>query len=501
MQTDQSETSSEGISWACLHTIESYRKIFAGITLICLLISYALFTNGISLPRLIKTPLKLRSYPFFPSEVAGKYQQTKVNCSAVIAGDEIETKRAATIARLLAVDEKKTPYSVQALRALRKSDTKYVDALQKEMKTWSREFQALSTEWYLNATQDCEWFKRTRGYIMSSLTQQEAEFPIAFSLMVYTDLEMMERLLRIVYRPQNFYCIHVDRKSKPMFYRAVKALVGCFPHNVRVASRRINVLWGNFSVLEPELVCMKDLWDMDTDKHIGRRRGFFHTMERQNTRRKKWKYFINLTGQEFPLMTNYELVKVLQAFKGANNVEGTRARVPKNWWKTSPPHGIIPTKGSIHAVMNRATVDFILHDYRIKDFLKWLNTTKVPDETMFASLNYNPQLNIPGTYNGANFEKLSSLTRYKIWISNNLSCASGQIVRHICILSTGDLPRMTNSPAMFANKFFLHQDRVAIGCLEERLYNNTRDECLGLKSFNTSFYEKQDFVLHQVPPR
>ena len=33
---------------------------------------------------------------------------------------------------------------------------------------------------------------------------------------------------------------------------------------------------------------------------------------------KKWKYFINLTGQEFPLMTNLELIRTLKAMEGEN---------------------------------------------------------------------------------------------------------------------------------------------------------------------------------------
>ena len=41
---------------------------------------------------------------------------------------------------------------------------------------------------------------------------------------------------------------------------------------------------------------------------------------------KAWKYFINLTGQEFPLRTNSELVDILTAFGGANSLEGTRKR-------------------------------------------------------------------------------------------------------------------------------------------------------------------------------
>ncbi|GFR82282.1 beta-1,3-galactosyl-O-glycosyl-glycoprotein beta-1,6-N-acetylglucosaminyltransferase [Elysia marginata] len=58
---------------------------------------------------------------------------------------------------------------------------------------------------------------------------------------------------------------------------------------------------------------------------------------------------------------------------------------------------------------------------------------------------------------------------------------------------------MGRTPRLFANKFYLHQDRVVIGCLEEKLFNDTRDEYLGTKVFDTKFYAQQDFVIHQVP--
>ena len=68
---------------------------------------------------------------------------------------------------------------------------------------------------------------------------------------------------------------------------------------------------------------MQDLWDMDNN--VMERTG--DAQERvKKEKRKKWKYFINLTGQEFPLKTNYEIVQILKAYKGANNEEGTRAR-------------------------------------------------------------------------------------------------------------------------------------------------------------------------------
>ena len=36
-----------------------------------------------------------------------------------------------------------------------------------------------------------------------------------------------------------------------------------------------------------------------------------------------WKYHINLAGQEFPLKTNLELVRILKAFNGSNLIQGS----------------------------------------------------------------------------------------------------------------------------------------------------------------------------------
>ena len=138
---------------------------------------------------------------------------------------------------------------------------------------------------------------------MSSLTQTEANFAIDFSLLMYKDVEQAERLLRAIYRPQNVYCIHVDKKTDNDTFRAMKGIANCFD-NVFMARTRIDVRWGKFSVLKPDLICMEDLLQ----------------------RNKKWKYFINLTGQEFPLRTNYEMVRILMAYNGANDIGGTIKR-------------------------------------------------------------------------------------------------------------------------------------------------------------------------------
>ena len=154
----------------------------------------------------------------------------------------------------------------------------------------------LDTDFYLKATKDCHNFIGSRGYITSSLSAEEANFSIAYSILAFKHIEMFERLLRSIYRPEHFMCVHIDIKADSHYFKAVEGIVNCFP-NVFLAPKRVDVRWGQFSVLEPELICMEALWA-----------------------HKSWKYFINLTGQEFPLKTNAELVKIFTAYNGANDV-------------------------------------------------------------------------------------------------------------------------------------------------------------------------------------
>lgn len=64
------------------------------------------------------------------------------------------------------------------------------------------------------------------------------------------------------------------------------------------------------------------------------------------------------------------------------------------------PHGIKVTKGSVHITACRGFVDYILHNSTAIEFREWIKTIPVPDELFFSSLNFNPQLGVPGSYKG-----------------------------------------------------------------------------------------------------
>jgi len=156
---------------------------------------------------------------------------------------------------------------------------------------------------YLRRADNCDCFRSVFGYFASpeDTTEEERQFPIAFSLLAYENLEQTERLLRMIYRPHNVYCIHVDAKAWEEMHQGMIAISNCFD-NVFLAKPPVKISWGKISIVHAEILCMRQL--LDTHK--------------------RWKYFINLVGRDLPLRTNYELVRILQAYDGANDVQASR---------------------------------------------------------------------------------------------------------------------------------------------------------------------------------
>ncbi|XP_033758606.1 beta-1,3-galactosyl-O-glycosyl-glycoprotein beta-1,6-N-acetylglucosaminyltransferase-like [Pecten maximus] len=365
-----------------------------------------------------------------------------IDCPLLFSGDQSEQKRAKTL-----MEHPKPPFPLSS---------------------------------YVEMTKDCEKFKRQMHYITSSLTEEEENFPIAYSMIVFKELEQTERLLRAIYRPQNFYCIHIDSKSPNDFRDTLTGIAGCFD-NVFITNISVDVRWGTFTVVEPELICMKELWKY-----------------------KSWKYLINLTGQEFPLRSNAELVKILKVYNGANDLEGTVKRANTGRWAKagSPPAGIRPVKGSVHITVNRDFVDYVLHNQTAIDFLNWTRGVDIPDECFFASLNHNPHLGIRGTYKGepeTSTDVKPFLTRFKNWGGEPFDWpCHGKRVRMICIFGVEDLPLLAQRPELFVNKLYWDFEPFALDCMEELIYNRTRDGYLQTTKFDTTFYENLDFVKNQV---
>ena len=155
-----------------------------------------------------------------------------------------------TMAKLLDIFVKVVPFSLLIIGILEifktstrpetrnrvKSRTEHECAVQ-PFGSNSSYFSSLSDSRYQDITRDCDRFLCENGYRSHVSYQEELDFPIAFSILTYENVEQTERLLRLIYRPQNAYCIHVDAKSPPSMHAAMKAIADCFdPNTVFLAS-------------------------------------------------------------------------------------------------------------------------------------------------------------------------------------------------------------------------------------------------------------------------
>nr|CAH8832049.1 unnamed protein product [Trichobilharzia regenti] len=332
-----------------------------------------------------------------------------------------------------------------------------------------------------NGIKSCKNFKELIQQPIK-VDREEKAYPIAFSISVYEDVGRIARLLRLIYRPHNLYCIHVDKKSPEWFYQNVVELSQCFGNNVQVVSRArsIPVVWGHYSVLENFLICADILL---------------------NNKNVKWKYLININGKELPLRTNWELVTALKALNMSNVVQfsaknGPKHRIPKK----KPSFPVTWIKGSFHSVLRRDMVNYILHDKHSLELLSLLkeeeHLLKVPDEMFFSTLVYNPQLGAPGAclkihQSNTKNSRSAFVARYKLWWPNY--CASKRLVRGICIFGVQHLHDFTQRPEFFANKFNLGFYDFAYDCLEYWILKKWENEQVTgelNRQFNKTFYSR-----------
>ncbi|XP_066500228.1 beta-1,3-galactosyl-O-glycosyl-glycoprotein beta-1,6-N-acetylglucosaminyltransferase-like [Hoplias malabaricus] len=329
----------------------------------------------------------------------------------------------------------------------------------------------ISDDQYINLTRNCERFRMTRKYLPFSLSEEEEAYPLAYSIVVHHKVQNFERLLRAIYAPQNFYCIHVDTKSPESTRKAIDAIVSCFD-NVFVANKLVKVVYASWSRVQADLNCMKELYYLN----------------------KNWKYFINLCGQDFPMKTNLEIVRALKKLKGGNSMETEAMPLGKEYrWKKRhivndgivqttnedkepPPHGIKIFSGGAYMVVSRDFTRFVLEDPKVQDLIKWSVDTYSPDEFLWATLQRMP--GVPGFIRGHpkfDVSDMNSISRLVKWMYHEGALdavyppCQGIHVRAICVYGVGDLGWMLEQNHLFANKFDTEFDPIAIRCLEEYL--------------------------------
>nr|XP_004662491.2 beta-1,3-galactosyl-O-glycosyl-glycoprotein beta-1,6-N-acetylglucosaminyltransferase 3 [Jaculus jaculus]XP_045016879.1 beta-1,3-galactosyl-O-glycosyl-glycoprotein beta-1,6-N-acetylglucosaminyltransferase 3 [Jaculus jaculus] len=334
--------------------------------------------------------------------------------------------------------------------------------------------QPFTDDHYLAMTANCELFRTQRKFIQFPLSREEADFPIAYSMVVHEKIESFERLLRALYAPQNIYCVHVDHKSPESFAKAVRAIASCFP-NVFVASKLVTVVYASWSRVQADLNCMEDLLRSPVP----------------------WKYFLNTCGTDFPIKTNAEMVQALKLLKGRSSME---SEVPtaykRNRWryryvvggaltlsvtgqeKTPPPHNVTMFTGNAYIVASRDFIQHSLNHPKSQQLIEWAKDTYSPDEHLWATLQRASWM--PGSlpsHHKFDTSDMMSIARLVKWQNHEgdishgapYSPCSGIHQRAVCIFGSGDLHWILQNHHLLANKFDPKVDDNALQCLEEYL--------------------------------
>ena len=316
------------------------------------------------------------------------------------------------------------------------------------------------------------------------ISQDEIDFPIAYEMLIYYQKNRFLQalnLLKFIYRPQNMYCLHIDKNSPNWWINEVRSFTSCLP-NIFVAKKLIRIRYGSVSILDAHLSCLSELL---TVPH-------------------KWKYVLTLHSPEIALITNRDIVKNLKGLKGGNIVSGgVNASSPKSgyahsWlmhkkvFPGSPPGELGPLPSftvyksaeSINSAMTRDFVKYVLTNSKAIALRKRLEYTQSAEEFFFVTLDTledAPGNRIKLEADGLKMPRFSR----RLWAHGKMKgCAEGYIRHTICIVSAKDLPNVKDEMEhglWFYNKYLIDYDYVINDCIQllllQKNFDMYRQEC------------------------
>lgn len=294
---------------------------------------------------------------------------------------------------------------------------------------------------------------------------------IAYFILVHRYPNQFKKLFTAIYDPKNVYLIHMDKKADKDLYAKIEYFLDDYANAHILKSQ--NVVWGGYSMVNVELKGIKKLLQLG----------------------KKWEYFINLSGQDFPLKSQTKIKQFLTANKGSSfvKINNQREERPntlnriKNYF-TETKTGFIgkpfkrdflpevtPYIGGQWKILSRECCEFIIKNPKVAKFRKYYKNTLIPDEGFFQTVLMNTKFTgsiinddkraiiwIPDFRTKNQAKKMSAVTTTAL-------IASGKIKLRPKTFVTTDLPYLVKSEALFARKFDETEDATVLGALETKL--------------------------------
>jgi hypothetical protein len=257
-------------------------------------------------------------------------------------------------------------------------------------------------------------------------------------------------MFRAIYAPGNFYIVHVDRSSGADLVADVKEFLRPYQGAEMLPSRR--AVWGGYSLVDAELRGMSRLLEKSAD----------------------WKYYINLSGQDFPLKSQGYIRRFLTTHVDTQFIrhEDQRSARPETMNRLSRvfieafqrifrtglkrkfPAGATPYIGTQWKIVSRRFCEYVCHDAGADRFKRFYRRSFIADEGFFQTVMMN------GFRRGA---VINDDMRSIDWV------ADGDIKLRPRVFTAEDALRLTLSPDLFARKFDSGEDSEILDILEHHL--------------------------------
>jgi len=273
---------------------------------------------------------------------------------------------------------------------------------------------------------------------------------IAYFLLVHRFPEQFKRMFRAIYVPGNSYLIHIDKSSGKALAEDLAAFLAPY-QGVEILPAR-SALWGGYSLVEAEL------------------RGMARLLEMSST----WEYFINLSGQDFPLKSQSYIRAYLSAHADTqfmrcadqqlmrpdtmNRVSHIFIEAFQRIFRTGIarkfPRNATPFIGTQWKVVSRRFCAFVCHDPRANRFKRFYRNSFIADESFFQTVLMN------GFLKGA---VVDDDLRTIDWVPD------GDIKLRPRTFTARDATWLKLSPDLFARKFDMSEDHEILDILEHHL--------------------------------
>ena len=273
-----------------------------------------------------------------------------------------------------------------------------------------------------------------------------------YSISLHHKVYQFEWLFRALENAEDLFLVHVDRRAPEELVRQVRAIVSARP-NVELLPR-VAIRWGRWSQVRAELAAMRRAFELGTE----------------------WRYFITLSGQDYPIRSRAEIDAELAAgwpgsFLSVDSFEQIRlvrpqdrhlrkrltVRIGGHLVETPMPVPAVPGvdaefKGSSWHMLSRDFCQWVLTAPVPRRLERALTYSRCPDEVFFQACFMNSPFKDLHAGDARRFTRWSSAT-----------AASP------AVLVAGDRPDLDDSDALFARKFDAQVDRSVLEALARDL--------------------------------